>query len=323
MPPAVALWIIFAATVLSMLALDLGVLHRRAHVVSPREAMLRSLLCAVVALAFGALVWAWRGGSAAALYITSYLIEESLSVDNIFVFIVIFTYFGVPARYQHKVLFWGIITAIVLRGVFIGVGVAAIQQLHWLTYALGALLVYTGVQLGRGAHHEPEPRRNPVIRFCRRLLRVTEDFEGERFVVTRRGVYYVTPLFIVLVAIETTDIVFAVDSVPAVLGITTDPMIAYTSNIFAIIGLRSLYFAVAGVLPRFRYLHHALAVVLVLVGIKMLAAAWYRPPTGLTLGGVALVLAAGIGASWLWSARAARTPKARVAASREHPAERT
>jgi TerC family integral membrane protein len=323
MPPAVGLWIVFAATILSILALDLGVFHRRAHVVTTREAMQRSVLWAAVALAFGGLIWAWRGSAAAALYLTSYMIEESLSVDNIFVFIIIFTYFGVPRRYQHKVLFWGIVTAILLRGIFIGVGVAAIQRLHWLTYGLGALLVYTGVQLGRGTHHELEPRRNPVIRFCRRLLRVTEDFEGERFVVSRRGAYYVTPLFIVLVAIETTDIVFAVDSVPAVLGITTDPMIAYTSNIFAIIGLRSLYFALAGVLPRFRYLHHALAVVLVLVGVKMLAAAWYRPPTGLTLGGVALVLAAGVGASWLWSARSARAPKPPVARHHEHPAERT
>ena len=316
MPPSVALWLIFAAIVLSMLAVDLGILYRRAHEVSTREAVARSIVWAVIALLFGGLVALWRGPAAAALYVTAYLIEESLSVDNIFVFIVIFSYFGVPRRYQHKVLFWGIVTAVVLRGIFIGVGVAAIQRLHWLTYVLGVILVYTGVQLGRGGHRDLEPRQNPVIRFCRRLLRVTEDFEGERFVVVRRGAYYVTPLFIVLVAIETTDIVFAVDSVPAVLAITTDPMIAYTSNIFAIIGLRSMYFALAGVLPRLRYLHQALAVVLVLVGAKMLAAEWYRPPTGLMLAAVAVILAAGVAASWLHPAR----QEAQVA---EEPAERT
>jgi tellurite resistance protein TerC len=303
MPTSVLVWGIFGVAVLAMLALDLGVFHRDARVVGTREAVGWSVAWITVALLFAVVVWLWRGPPDAALYLTAYLIEKSLSVDNIFVFLVIFSYFDVPRRYQHKVLFWGVLSAVILRGIFIGAGVAAIHALHWLTYVLGIILVYTGIQLGRGRHTKLAPARNPVVRFSRRLFRVTEEYEGERFFVARRGAYYVTPLFIVLVAIETTDLVFALDSVPAVLAITTDPFIAYTSNIFAILGLRALYFALAGVLPRFQYLHHALAVILVLVGFKLLVAEWYRPPTGMMLGGVAMILAVGVAASWVKAGR--------------------
>lgn len=309
--PTALLWLVFAVVVLVMLALDLGVFQRLAHHVSAREAVIRSVIWITLALLFGLLVLAVRGAGHALDYVTAYLIEESLSVDNIFVFLVIFSYFGVPPRYQHNVLFWGIITAIVLRGLFIGAGVAAIQRLHWLSYFFGLLLVYTGMQMARGRDHHADPGKNPVIRFCTRVLRVTDDFGEGRFFITRERKYFATSLFIVLIAIETTDVVFAVDSVPAVLAITLDPMVAYTSNIFAIAGLRSLYFALAGALPRFRYLHHGLAVILVLIGLKMLLAEWYRPPTVATLGAVVAVLCGAVVASLLRQ-KAARAEVARA-----------
>lgn len=284
------LWIIFGATVVVVLALDLGVFHRRAHEVRTREAVVWSVVWIVLSLLFGALVWTWRGPVAAAQYLTAYVIEKSLSVDNIFVFLLIFTYFDVPARYQHRVLFWGILSAVAMRAVLIGVGVVAIQHFHWLTYPLGVLLIYGGVRLAAGAGRRVEPERNRVIRLCRRLFGVTPSYVDGGFFVRQAGRYLATPLFIVLVAVETTDLVFAMDSLPAVLAITIDPMIAYTSNIFAILGLRSLYFALAGIIPRFRYLHHALSIILVIVGVKMLLAEWYRPPVEATLGTVLAIL---------------------------------
>ncbi|UCF42188.1 MAG: TerC/Alx family metal homeostasis membrane protein [Gemmatimonadota bacterium] len=277
-----------------MLALDLGLHRRYGDALDVRTAVLWSLGWIALALGYAGLVLALRGTTPAVYFVTAYVVEKSLSVDNIFVFLIIFGYFGVPPRYQHRVLLWGVLSVVVLRGVFIAAGVAAIHRLEWLTYVLGAFLVYTGVQVARGKHDRPDPGGNPVVRFLGRRLRVTDDFEGARFFVVRRGRYYATPLFIVLMAIETTDLVFAVDSVPAVLAITTDPLIAFTSNIFAVAGLRALYFALAGLLPRLRYLHHALAAILMLVGVKMLAAEWYHPPTGVTLAVVALILAAAV-----------------------------
>lgn len=284
------LWAIFALAVVVMLALDLGVFHRTAHEIRTREAIVWSVVWIALALAFGGLVWWWRGTDAAVHYVTAYVIEKSLSVDNIFVFLVIFTYFGVPARYQHRVLFWGILSAVALRALLIGAGVAAVQHFHWLLYVLGAILVVTGIRMAAGKPRPVDPAHNPVIRLATRWLRVSDRFDGPRFFTRHGGRVVATPLLLVLLAVETTDVVFALDSVPAVLAITLDPMIAYTSNVFAILGLRALYFALAGIIPRFRFLHHALAIILVLVGAKMLAADWYRPPTGITLGVVVAIL---------------------------------
>lgn len=297
--PDALLWAVFAVAVFVTLGLDLGVFHRGVHEVGGREATLRSLLWVTIALAFGGLVVLERGLHPGLDYLTAYVVELSLSVDNIFVFIVIFAYFKVPRAYQHKVLFWGVLSAIVLRALFIGVGVAAIHTLHWLTYVLGGILVFTGIRLATGKKAELDPARNRTVALAMRLFRVTEGFEKGRFFVTRRAKYYATPLFLTLVAIETTDVIFAVDSVPAVLAITTNPLLAYTSNMFAVAGLRSLYFALAAILPRFRYLHYGLALVLALVGVKMLVAALYRPPVAITLGLVLLILAASIAISLL------------------------
>lgn len=288
------LWAVFGAAVVVMLALDLGVFHRKAHAVGTREAVTWSIVWVALALLFAGLVLVERGVTPAVQFVTAYVVEKSLSVDNIFVFLLIFTYFGVPREYQHRVLFWGVLSAVVMRAVFIGAGVAAVQRFHWLMYPLGAILLYTGVKLALGKGREVRPAENPVVRLCVRLFRVTPDDAGGRFFVVRNGKLFATPLLIVLAAVEATDLVFAVDSVPAVLAITLDPMIAYTSNVFAILGLRALYFALAGVLPRFRYLHPALALILVLVGLKMLLAELYRPPTGVTLGAVVAILGGAI-----------------------------
>ncbi len=291
------LWSAFGAAIVVMLALDLGVFHRRAREVGTREAVVWSAVWIALALLFGALVLLERGVQPAAHYLTAYVIEKSLSVDNIFVFLLIFSYFGVPAAYQHRVLFWGIVTAVAMRAVLIGGGVAAVQRFHWLMYLLGAVLIVTGVRMARGKDRHVDPSRNPVIRLCARMLRTGDRYEGAKFFTRDARGVVATPLFIVLLAVETTDLVFALDSIPAVLAITTDPMIAYTSNIFAILGLRALYFAVAGILPRFRYLHHGLSIILVLIGVKMLVAEWYRPPTGVTLTMVMAILAAAVALS--------------------------
>src|SRR5713101_2009083 len=279
-----------------MLVLDLGVFHRRAHRVKFREALAWSAMWIALAAAFAVLLYFWRGYVVTLEFVTGYVIELSLSVDNLFVFLLIFRYFRVPALHQHKVLFWGILGALLMRGIFVLVGVGLITRFHWIVYLFGAFLVYSGIRFFREESMEIHPEKNPVLRLFRRWMPVTEDYEGSKFFVRRTGLY-ATPLLVVLLVVETTDLLFAVDSIPAVLAITLNAFIVYTSNIFAILGLRSMYFAVAGLMKVFRFLHTGLALVLVLVGVKMLTADRFRVPTLVTLGVVAGALAVSILAS--------------------------
>lgn len=267
-------WIGFNLLVLALLALDLGVLHRKGREIGVREALLLSLGYVVLALAFGGWVHYAMGPQAATEYLTGYLIEKSLSIDNIFVFVLVFMHFSVPKELQHRVLFFGILGALVMRAALIVAGAAALASFHWLIYVFGAFLVFSGVKMLVTVGQEPDLSRNRVNAFMRRHFRVTEGFEGGRFFVRRDGLRFITPLFIVLVLVEFTDVVFALDSIPAIFAITTDPFIVYTSNVFAIMGLRALYFALAGVIHRFHYLKYGLSLVLVVVGAKMIVNAW-------------------------------------------------
>ncbi|MFB3785919.1 MAG: TerC family protein [bacterium] len=281
------LWTGFNAFVLAMLALDLGIFHRQAHTVSFQEAIAWSIVWVALALLFNLGIYFWSGPQRAVEFLTGYLIEKSLSVDNIFVFLMIFTYFRVPGQYQHKVLFWGILGALVMRAVFIFAGVALIKQLHWIIYVFGAFLVYTGVKMVSEHGKEIHPERNPVLRMFRRFMPVTADYVEDRFFVVKDGVRHATPLFIVLLVVETTDVIFAVDSIPAILAITLDTFIVYSSNVFAILGLRALYFALAGLIRLFQYLHYGLSGILIFVGTKMLISDYYKIPIGISLGIVA------------------------------------
>lgn len=288
-------WIAFNAAVLAILAIDLGLFNRKAHVVTVREAATWSAVWVALALAFAGVIFYFRGSRIGLEFITGYLIEYSLSIDNIFVMVLIFSYFGIRDRFQHRVLFWGIIGALVMRGLMIGLGAALIERFHWITYVFGAFLVITGVRMAFQGETDIDPEANPVIRLVRRLVPVQSDYSGDRFFIraesnsaSRR--WLATPLFVVLVVIETMDLVFAVDSIPAVFAVTREPFIVYTSNIAAILGLRSLYFLLAGVVQKFRYLSYGLAVVLSFVGVKMLIAGWYVIPTVASLGVVFLVL---------------------------------
>ena len=295
----VTFWILFNLFVLAMLALDLGVFHRRPHGVRFREALGWSLMWVTLAALFAVIVYFWHGRGASLEFITGYVIELSLSVDNLFVFLVIFRYFRVEGANQHKVLFWGILGALVMRGAFILLGVSLIQRFHWIIYAFGALLVYSGIKLLRAEDAEVHPEKNPVLRAFRRWVPVTHDYVGGKFFVRRPGLF-ATPLFVVLLVIETTDILFAVDSVPAVLAITLNAFIVYTSNVFAILGLRSMYFALAGMMDVFHYLHYGLSVVLIFIGAKMLVSHYYTIPTGAALAAVGGVLAVSVAASLLF-----------------------
>lgn len=294
------LWIGFNVFVLAMLALDLLVFHREAHEVRLREAALWSVLWIVLALLFGAGVYHFTGREAGLEYLAGYLIEKALSVDNIFVFVLIFSYFGVPPRYQHRVLFWGILGALVMRGAMIAAGAYLIHQFHWVIYVFGAFLVFTGIRMARQTEQAIEPESNPVIRLVRRLVPVSAVYHGEKFFVREAGRRVATPLFVVLVLVETTDLVFAVDSIPAIFAVTEDPFIVYTSNIFAILGLRALYFLLAGVVHKFHYLKLGLSVVLVFVGAKMLGSDIIQIPIGISLGVISLLLASSVAASLLW-----------------------
>ena len=289
-------WIAFNSFVVVMLLLDLAVFHRKAHQVRFREALATSIMWIALAGAFAGLVYYWHGHAATLEFVTGYLVEESLSVDNLFVFLLIFRYFRVPGEYQHKVLFWGILGALIMRGVFIWAGVALIQRFHWIIYVFGAFLIYTAVELLRTGEREIQPEHNPILRLFRRMMPVTKDYEDGKFVV-RKGGLYATPLLLVLIVVETTDVMFAADSIPAVLAITRDPFIVYTSNVFAILGLRSMYFALAGLIEAFRFLSVGLAVILAFIGVKMLLSAHYPIPTGVALGVVGGVLAVSIIAS--------------------------
>ena len=281
-----------------MLALDLGVLNRRSHRVSFREALAWSGVWIALAATFAVLVWFWHGRAEALQFVTGYVIELSLSVDNLFVFLVIFRYFKVPGQYQHKVLFWGILGALVMRGAFILAGVGLIRRFNWITYAFGAFLVYSGLKLLRQGETEIHPEKSPVLRLFRRVFPVTEEYVGGQFF-TQRDRRYATPLLLVLLVVETSDILFAVDSIPAVLAITLNAFIVYTSNVFAILGLRSMYFALAGMMDLFHYLHYGLSVVLILIGLKMLGSHYVSIPTGWALTIVLFVLGAAILASLL------------------------
>jgi tellurite resistance protein TerC len=284
------LWTVFIITIIGMLALDLGVLHRKAHAVSLKEALAWSAVWVALALLFGLGIYLRRGSEPALEFLTGYAIEKALSVDNIFVFMLIFSYFRVDPRYQHKVLFWGILGALVLRAFFIAAGVVIIREFHAILYAFGVLLIVAGARMFLRKGEKIRPEKNPVLRLFRRFVPVTKDYEGSRFFVRKSGALHATPLFIVLLVVETTDVVFAVDSIPAIFAITLDPFIVYTSNVFAMLGLRALYFALGGVMKRFEYLHYGLAAILVFVGVKMLVADIFRIRAVYALGVVAAIL---------------------------------
>jgi len=283
-------WIFFHVVVVIMLAIDLGIFHRSAHEVKFKEAVSWSIVWIVAALAFNVLILVLWGAVPALHFFTAYLVEKSLSADNIFVFAVIFSYFAVPPAYQHRVLFWGIIGAVLMRALFIFAGIQLLEMFHWMIYVFGAFLVYTGVRLARRNEEQVQPEHNPVLRLAQRMLPITPTYHGQRFLVKENGTWKATPLLLTLLVVESTDVMFAVDSVPAVLAITPEPFIAYTSNIFAILGLRALYFVLAGLIQRFRYLHIGLAVILVYIGCKMLISDLFKIPALVSLGIVALVL---------------------------------
>jgi tellurite resistance protein TerC len=264
-----------------------------------KEALSWSIAWILLALIFNAGLYVWRGPEPALQFLTGYLIEKSLSVDNIFVFVLLFSAFSVPAAYQHRVLFWGVLGALVMRGILIAVGAVLLEDFHWILYVFGAFLIVTGIRMALHKETEVHPERNPVLKFIRRVLPVTADYEGDHFVVRRAGQLWVTPLLLVIVAIETTDLIFAVDSIPAIFAVTTDPFIVYTSNVFAILGLRSLYFVFASIIDKFYYLRLGLAVILAYVGVKMVLTDFYHIPSALSLLVIALLLAITIVASLL------------------------
>lgn len=292
-------WVAFNAFVLGLLALDLFVFQRKQHEMKFREALSWSLFWIALAAAFAALIYFWRGSTKSLEFITGWTIEESLSVDNLFVFLVLFQYFRVPRVHQRRVLTYGIIGALVLRGIFILVGVSLIQRFHWIIYLFGAFLIYTAFKLLRGEAEEKHPEKGWVLRIARRYLPITPEFHGSRFVVLNRetGRRLATPLLLVLIVVEATDVLFAADSIPAVLAISRDPFIVYTSNVFAILGLRALYFTLAGLMQAFHLLHYGLAAILAFIGVKMLISTRYEIPTHIALLVVAAVLAISIAAS--------------------------
>ncbi|MCS6830155.1 MAG: TerC family protein [Armatimonadota bacterium] len=291
------MWVVFAAVVIIMLFLDLGVFHRKAHAVPFKEALIWSIVWIALSLAFNLWVYWWKGSKAGLEFLTGYLIEKSLSVDNIFVFLVIFNYFHVPAAYQHRVLFWGILGALVFRAVFIATGIQLLQMFHWMLYVFGGFLILTGIKMAVQHDKKIQVERNPVVRVARRLFRVTEGYRDAHFFVRQQGYLYATPLFVVLLFVEFTDIMFAIDSIPAILAVSRDPFIVYTSNVFAILGLRALYFCLAGFANLFAYLHYGLAAILVFVGAKMMLSEVYKVPVAASLGFIALVLVVSVVAS--------------------------
>lgn len=283
------LWIGFSSFVLLMLALDLGVFHRQAHLVSMREAAIWSSVWVLLALAFNAGIWIWFGQQPALEFFTGYVVEKSLSIDNLFVFLLIFGYFAVPAAYQHRVLFWGIIGALAMRAVFIAAGTVLLERFHWMIYLFGGLLVVTGVRM-LWSGREMDPESNPAVRLFRRLVPVTPGYRGKSFFVRENGKWLATPLLVVLVSVEASDLLFAVDSIPAIFAITRDPFLVFTSNIFALLGLRSLYFLLAGIMARFAYLKYGLGILLVFVGAKMLLADTYKVPITVSISAIAVLL---------------------------------
>jgi tellurite resistance protein TerC len=311
------LWLAFNVGVVALLAIDLLVFHRHAHEVRKREAVAWSIVWVSLALLFAGGVYVLGGREPAMEFLAGYVIEKSLSVDNIFIFVLVFNFFQVPLQYQHRVLFWGVLGALVMRGVMIAAGTYLIAHFHWVLYLFGAFLVVTGVRIAIQKDHEVHPEANPVIRLLRRIIPVTNAYPGQSFLVREhgagRGRLLATPLFVVLTLVETTDLVFALDSIPAVFAVTRDPFIVYSSNVFAILGLRALYFVVASMVAQIRYLQIGLAVVLVFVGLKMLAAEVYHVPVGASLGVIVAVLGLSILASWLWPGADHAAPRKDVA----------
>jgi tellurite resistance protein TerC len=292
------LWVGFNVFILAMLALDLGVFHRKSHVVSLKESLAWTGVWVVLALLFNAGVWHYAGSAKALEFFTGYVIEKSLSVDNVFVFALLFSYFAVPPKYQHKVLFWGILGALIMRALMIAAGTALIARFSWIIYVFGAFLILTGIKMIVKRESEIHPERNPVVRWFKRLMPVTPEYRGDKFFVRENGLRMATPLFVVLLLVEFTDLIFAVDSIPAIFAVTKDPFIVYTSNVFAILGLRSLYFALAGVMDKFHYLKIGLGVVLSFVGVKMILAhtAW-KIDTLVSLGVIVVILTTSV----VWS----------------------
>lgn len=313
MPSNLIFWIIFIVFVLTMLALDLGVFNRKAHVVQFKEAVGWTVvwislagLFAILLLQYGHVMTGdhTRPNSQLSLeFITGYLIEESLSVDNLFVFLLIFRYFKVPSEQQHRVLFWGIIGALVMRAIFIFAGVALIRRFHWIVYIFGAFLIYVGIRLFFQKEDEQQMERSPLVKFFSRHMRLTKEYEGGKFWVMKDGVRFFTPLALVLLIVEASDVIFATDSIPAILAITQDTFVVFTSNVFAILGLRSLYFALAGMMRTFHLLHYGLSVILTFIGVKMLGAHWFKIPTVAALGVIVGVLAISVAASLIFPPR--------------------
>ena len=301
-------WIYFNVFVLMMLALDLGVFNRKAHEITIKEAMIWTGVWITLAMCFNALIYYWQGQAKALEFITGYVIEKSLSVDNIFVFVLIFSYFKIPSIHQHKILFWGIIGALIMRAAFIFAGVAMLEKFHWAIYLFGAILIYTGYKMLVQKEKTIEPEKNPVIKLFRRIMPVTHELHDGNFFVKQNGKRFATPLFLVLLLVETTDLIFAVDSIPAILAITQDQFIVYTSNVFAILGLRSLYFALAGMIDKFRYLSVGLAIILIFVGIKMMIVDFYKLPILIALLVIVVILITSIIASLMFRVKNDDTP---------------
>jgi len=296
---SIAFWIGFNFFVLAMLTLDLG-LHRRSQVMSFKTALAWTGFWIFLAAAFAGLVFFQYGKASALQFITGYVVEESLSIDNLFVFLVLFRYFRVAREYQHKVLLWGVLGALVMRLVFILLGVSLLERFEFLIYVFGAILIYSGIGLLRDSEPDVDPDKNLILKMFRKFFPVVPEFEGDKFFVRREGRRMATPLLLALIVVETTDLIFAVDSIPAILAITRDAFIVYTSNVFAILGLRSLYFALEHFFSLFRFLHYGLAIVLMLVGVKMLTSHFYEPSLVLTLGVVVVILGASVAASMIW-----------------------
>ena len=296
-------WVGFIAFVLAMLALDLGIFNRDPHVVSPREASVWTAVWVGLALLFAGGLLVFESHHSALTFLTGYLIEESLSIDNIFVIVLIFQYFAVPAQYQHRVLFWGILGALIMRGLFIGLGAALLARFEWIIYIFGALLIVTGVRMAVKRDEEFDAEQNPVVKAVRRVLPLTDGYRGKHFFTVEKGRRYATPLLLVQVLVEATDLIFAIDSIPAIFGITRDPFLVFTSNIFAVLGLRSLYFLLASVVTKFWMLKYGLAIILTFVGAKMLLESWIHIPILLSLGVVIALLAASIAGSLIWPRR--------------------
>ena len=296
----ILLWCGFSVFVLGMLLLDLFVFHRKSHEVKLKEALLWSGVWISLALVFNVGIYVWQGKQPALEFLTGYLIEKSLSVDNIFVFLMLFSYFKVPPKYQHQVLFWGILGALLMRAGFIAGGITLIKHFHWIIYVFGGFLVFTGIKMAMEKDKEIHPEKSLVLRLFHKIMPVRHGYEDNKFFVKKDGRTFATHLFIVLLVVETTDVIFAVDSIPAVLAITQDPFIVYTSNVFAILGLRALYFALSGIIRLFHYLHYGLSAILVFVGAKMLMTGIYKVPIGLSLAVVAALLLLSVGASILW-----------------------